>query len=96
VLQKEGLLIIGAPSYTKLKDFKNYIFIKLMKLIPIKSLSFHRLKANTLTYRIHNLPGDYYRFSEQTFKEVFFEGFNNVIIKTIMIPPITIGYGFKN
>ncbi len=67
-----------------------------MKLIPIKSLSFDSLKDNTLTYRIHNAPGDFYRCSIQTFKEVFFEGFNEVKLETIMIPPSTIGYGFKD
>ncbi len=96
ILKKKGLLIIGTPSYTTLKDFKYLFFFKLMKMIPIKSLTFDSLKYSTLTFRIHDAPGDYYRFSAQTFKEVFFEGFNDVFIETIMIPPRTIGYGFKD
>ncbi len=29
----------------------------------------------TFTHRVHDWPGDYYRFSEQSCREVFFEGF---------------------
>jgi len=86
VLKKKGLLILGTPSYTILKNFKNRLF---------RTLTFNRLKLGTLTHKIHNTPGDYYRFSEQTFKEVFFEGFKSISIKIIMIPPRAIGYGFK-
>ena len=65
ILKKDGVLILGTPSYTD------------------KCL------------RIHNYPGDYYRFSEQAFKEVFFDGFKGVVIETVMEIPRTIGYGFK-
>jgi len=47
----------------------------------------------TPTFKIHNYPGDYYRFSVQTFKEVFFDGMYNVNIYTIMVPPRIIGSG---
>lgn len=52
--------------------------------------------TSSLFISLKNCHRDYYRFSEQTFKEVFFEGFNNVIIKTVMIPSRTIAYCFKN
>ena len=89
VLKKGGLLIIGTPSYTNLRFNRITIFITGRN--PISDF----LRNVTFCFRIHDAPGDYYRFSEQTFKEVFFAGFKNVTIKTIMLPPRTIGYGFK-
>ena len=94
VLKKKGLLIIGTPSYTVIKEPTNFM-VKLLKLIKIKRSFLNSLVLSTLTHKIHNHPGDYYRFSEQTFKEVFFEGFKSISIKIIMIPPRAIGYGFK-
>ena len=49
----------------------------------------------TITFELHSATGDYYRFSPQTFKEVFFEGMSNVEIHTIMLPPRIIGVGIK-
>lgn len=48
-----------------------------------------------LTYRIHDAPGDYYRFSAQTFREVILEDLDEVEVRTIMLPPIIIGAGIK-
>lgn len=48
-----------------------------------------------LTYRIHDAPGDYYRFSEQTFREVILEGLEEIEVRTIMLPPIIVGAGVK-
>jgi hypothetical protein len=49
----------------------------------------------TITFQIHDAPGDYYRFSPQAFKEVFFEGMNDVEVRSIMLPPRIIGVGTK-
>jgi ubiquinone/menaquinone biosynthesis C-methylase UbiE len=46
----------------------------------------HEIHAiTTLTHRVHNWPGDYYRFSEQACKEIFFEDFE-VTEQKIVIP----------
>jgi len=45
----------------------------------------------TITFQIHDAPGDYYRFSPQAFKEVLFEDFDNVEVHEIMLPPRIIG-----
>ena len=89
VLKKDGLLIIGAPSY------KNFWFHKITRFIVGKNSLSDFLCYTTFCFKIHDAPGDYYRYSEQTFKEVFFEGFKSVKINTIMLPTRTIGYGFK-
>jgi len=53
------------------------------------------LQHSTLTLAVHNYPGDYYRFSEQAFREVFFEGMTGVVIRTVLIPPRILGFGFR-
>jgi SAM-dependent methyltransferase len=48
----------------------------------------------THTYRVH-YAFDYYRFSEQAVREVFFEGMRRVRVKPVMFPPRIIGHGYK-
>lgn len=48
-----------------------------------------------LTYRLHDAPGDYYRFSAQAFREVILEGLDDIEVQTIMLPPIIVGAGIK-
>lgn len=49
---------------------------------------------STLTYRVH-YKFDYYRFSEQAVREVFFEGMERVRVRPMMTPPRIIGHGWK-
>lgn len=51
----------------------------------------------TFTHRLHNWPGDYYRFSEQACREVFFAGFDAVSQAVLLVDqtPKIITYGFK-
>jgi SAM-dependent methyltransferase len=48
----------------------------------------------THTYRVH-YRFDYYRFSEQAVREVFFEGMRRVRVKAVMFPPRIFGHGYK-
>jgi len=90
--------VIGTPGYTryhsekKVKKFLN-------KIPPIKKLKDHKylngIFTATLTYEIHNAPGDYYRFSPQTYKEVFLQGCDDIKIQSVMLPPRIIGSGIK-
>jgi SAM-dependent methyltransferase len=48
----------------------------------------------THTYRVH-YRFDYYRFSVQTFDEVFLAGMEDVAVRSILQPPRIIGLGFK-
>jgi SAM-dependent methyltransferase len=49
---------------------------------------------STLTYRVH-YRFDYYRFSEQAVREVFFEGMERVRVRAVWTPPRVIGHGWK-
>ena len=49
---------------------------------------------STLTYRVH-YKFDYYRFSEQAVREVFFDGMERVRVRATMTPPRLIGHGRK-
>jgi SAM-dependent methyltransferase len=49
---------------------------------------------STLTYRVH-YRFDYYRFSEQAVREVFFDGMERVRVRAMMTPPRLIGHGWK-
>ena len=48
----------------------------------------------THTYRVH-YAFDYYRFSEQAVREVFFEGMEDVNVLSMLRPPRIIGHGRK-
>ncbi|HWT24211.1 MAG TPA: methyltransferase domain-containing protein, partial [Solirubrobacteraceae bacterium] len=49
---------------------------------------------STHTYRVH-YAFDYYRFSEQAVREVFFAGMRRVRVDRLMQPPRLIGHGVK-
>jgi SAM-dependent methyltransferase len=48
----------------------------------------------TATYKVH-FKFDYYRFSEQAVREVFFEGMERVHVSHLLRPPRIVGHGFK-
>jgi SAM-dependent methyltransferase len=48
----------------------------------------------THTYRVH-YRFDYYRFSEQAVREVFFDGMRRVRVRPVMFPPRIFGHGYK-
>ena len=48
----------------------------------------------TATYKIH-YRFDYYRFSEQAVRDVFFEGMERVEVAALMRPPRIVGHGYK-
>jgi SAM-dependent methyltransferase len=49
---------------------------------------------STLTYRVH-YRFDYYRFSEQAVRQVFFEGMERVRVRPFHTPPRIFGHGYK-
>lgn len=88
-----GLVVIGAPGYRNLPYEK-----KLHRFLSrLASFSRHAegwpLQHSTLTLATHNFPGDYYRFGEQAFREVFFEGMTDVVIRSVLVPPRILGAG---
>ena len=96
VVRPGGIVVIGAPGYMKL-PFESK-FRQLLSKIPRSpnNPDGWALEHSTLTLGIHNFPGDYYRFSEQAFREVIFEGMKKVIIHTVLVPPRIIGAGIRH
>jgi ubiquinone/menaquinone biosynthesis C-methylase UbiE len=98
VVKKDGLIVIGAPGYTDSK-FEQSVH-KISRLPLLRRLQNHRLYdamfSTTITYRVHKSPGDFYRFSLQAFKEVFFENCHDIKLETAMWPPRIIGSGRKS
>jgi len=97
VVKPGGLVVIGAPGYIYLKVEK---IKSLLRRIPIirglsKNENLNLFFTATITFELHNAPGDYYRFSQQTFEEVFFDSMSDVEIRSIMLPPRIIGAGIK-
>jgi hypothetical protein len=48
----------------------------------------------TRTYRVH-FAFDYYRFSEQAVREVFFSGMERIGTEAVLVPPRIIGHAVK-
>lgn len=96
VTKPGGLVVIGVPGYVEL-PIEKYVryFLSKLRRIPILGRYFSFLVCPTITFPIHSAPGDYYRFSPQTFTEFFFEGMRDVHICSIMLPPRIIGSGVK-
>lgn len=92
VVRTGGLAIIGVPSYARYAD------VAMMRMPrPLAWLLKSRpgLTDATLTFRYHWGPEDYYRFSETACREILLEGFRDVHVRSIMMPPRTISYGFR-
>ncbi|HEV2695023.1 MAG TPA: methyltransferase domain-containing protein [Verrucomicrobiae bacterium] len=94
VTKSGGAILIGTPGYGVIPFEK-----KVRRLLgwlprPLRP-ALGGLNVSTLTLQVHNFPGDYYRFSEQTYRDVFFEGLQAVAIQSVMSPPRIIGFGRK-
>ena len=95
VLRAGGLMVIGTPGYSRLpfEAKLRRLFARLSRFS--KNPDGWPVQHSTLTLGVHNFPGDYYRFSEQAFREVIFEGMNDVAIRTVLVPPRIIGAGTR-
>jgi len=91
------LIVIGVPGYGKTRLEKiNRVWSHLPLLKRLRwHQYFNALFHSTLTFEVHNWPGDFYRFSPQAVREVFLEGLEQVEVRTVMLPPRHIGIGIK-
>ena len=98
VTKPGGLIVISVPGYSKGRTEKIKGLWSRMPLV--RRLQSHQYLGmffnSTITYEIHNWPGDYYRFSPQAVREVFLEGLEQVEVRTVMLPPRVIGVGTKS
>ena len=98
VTKPGGLVAVGAPGYKCFGVEKLRSFLKTRIPGARRVLSNEYLEpffSSTITFEVHNCPGDYYRFSEQAFREVILEGMIGVEVRCIMSPPRVIGVGTK-
>jgi SAM-dependent methyltransferase len=87
VLRVGGIAIIGAPGFTEETS---------VKALRMKAQAgFEDWENAALTFRYHGAPSDFYRFSINAFREVIFEGYQDVVVNSVMIPPRLIGYGYN-
>lgn len=97
VAKPGALIVLGAPGYRRLAREK--WGKRIGRNLPLVGRSIERrlpsLFASTLTLHVHNYPGDYYRFSPQTFREVFFDGMTDIEIVSVLTPPRIIGAATK-
>lgn len=95
VARPGALVVLGAPGYRRLTLEK--WSKRIARNLPLVGRALEEncgaFFASTLTLHVHNFPGDYYRFSPQAFREVFFAGMNEVEVVSVLIPPRIIGAG---
>jgi SAM-dependent methyltransferase len=97
VTRPGGLVVLGTPGYLQCPAGRRAARAKYLVAAALWKLGlFPRVRwllKSTPTVEIHNAPGDYYRFSPQAFREVFFEDMDEVEIRPILFPPIIVGAG---
>jgi ubiquinone/menaquinone biosynthesis C-methylase UbiE len=98
VTKPGGLAVLGVPAYVELAKERRFRQTRLYRWgqrLRFTQRLFAMIDEATVTYKVHNAPGDYYRFSEQAVKEIFFEGYEEIEVRTLMVPPRIIGVGRK-
>ena len=101
VTKPGGLIVIGVPGYIRFRRLeKARAILNKLKRAPVigNLVSNHRLDSlftATITFQVHNAPGDFYRFSQQTLRTVFFRGVKDIDIRSIMLPPRLVGSATK-
>jgi SAM-dependent methyltransferase len=89
VLKPGGVAVLGAPGFDPVANLKALGD-------PIKSKGETEDYENaTLTFKLHGAPYDYYRFSKLAVREVWFTGYRDVEVVSVMKPPRIIGWGWK-
>lgn len=89
ILALGGTLIINAPGFVE-----TAIGNKVRKL-AFKLNMPDLIKRSTLTFRVHEAPNDYYRFSLHCFHDIVMKGLDSVTVWNTMSPPIIFGRGKK-
>jgi|SRR5271163_1152241 len=82
-----GFVVIGTPGYGE------HPLPGAIVLDPTRPAE--ALAEATVTYKLHDAPGDYYRFTEAAMREVFLRGLEIIDIGSVMVPPRVIGVARK-
>jgi SAM-dependent methyltransferase len=94
VARPGALIAVGVPGYAA--DGSGGWLQRLARL-PVLGAAVQRSAAArlaaTATLRIHNFPGDYYRFSEQAVRDVLLDGLVEREVRGLLSPPRFVGAG---
>ena len=97
VTKPGGWIVIGVPGYARLKAEKyKSVLGKIPLLRRLKSHQYlNGLFTSTVTFHVHNHPGDFYRFSAQAISDSLLDSLEDIEVHTLMVPPRLIGVGRK-
>ncbi|OWY59043.1 hypothetical protein B7486_76700 [cyanobacterium TDX16] len=88
VLAPGGTLLVSTPGYTTHRGERPvHRAAKLLRLPDV-------LVRGTITMRVHD-AADYYRFSEDAYREVLLAGLDDIRVWQIMVPARIFGCGMK-
>jgi len=90
VIKPGGLFLLAVPALANNMNMCKYVIDEHKE--QIKNMD---ILNSTLTYCVHNAPGDYWRFTEQAYKEILLEGFIDIEYSLFLMPPIIVGYGTR-
>jgi SAM-dependent methyltransferase len=82
-----GFIVIGTPGYGE-RPLPSDVVLDPTR--PAEALA-----EATVTYKLHDAPGDYYRFTEAAMRDVFLRDLEIIDIGSVMIPPRVIGVARK-
>lgn len=82
-----GFVVIGTPGYGEQALPGNIV------LDPARPAE--ALAEATVTYKLHDAPGDYYRFTEAAMRDVFLRDLEIIEIASVMVPPRVVGVARK-
>jgi SAM-dependent methyltransferase len=91
VLRPGGHFVVGVPGYSAWAPVRRAR--AMLRRVPGAMRWAHSLVAGTITLNVHGRPGDYYRFSPDTVREVFLDGFEDVAVHTVLAAPRILGVG---
>jgi len=91
-----ALVVIGVPGFAEPPATRLRRWLGMLAHAPL-GRSLRRMAetelAATPTLNVHHHAGDFYRFTAQAMREVFFAGYGDVGVETLMQPPRIIGWG---
>ncbi len=97
VARPGALVAIGVPGFARRPPTRPRALLRRLRAAPVLGrLAAPRLDpliASTPTLVVHEYPGDYYRFSADAVRDVFFAGMDDVEVRTVLVPPRIIGAG---
>ena len=89
-----GAIVIGVPAFGS-PDAERRARRLIHRIPPLRRRWGAIAAVSTITYHLHDFPGDYYRFSEQAVAQVLLGGLDDVRVESVLLPPRLIGSGIR-